>query len=79
LPEGRHQWGVFSLVTFFGQAKKVTRPYQLPCAKSHFRNGRNNATGLERVVGFFARLDVATSLQMNVATGESLFLFVQEK
>ena len=31
------------------------------CAKSHRRDGRNNATGLERVVGFFARLEVKTS------------------
>jgi hypothetical protein len=51
----------------------------MPCAKSHHQDGRNNATGLERVVGYFARLDAKTPLLIALATGESLFLFVQEK
>ena len=51
----------------------------MPCAKSHRGNGRNNATVLERVVGYFARLNADAPLQMNVATGEVLFLLVQEK
>ena len=49
------------------------------CAKPHTGNGRNNATGLERMVGYFARLNADAPLQMNVATGELLFLLVQEK
>jgi hypothetical protein len=51
----------------------------MPCAGLHLGNGRNNATDLERVVGYFARLDAKTPLLIALATGESLFLFVQEK
>jgi len=49
------------------------------CAKSHHKDGRNNATGLEWLVGYFARFDLKTPLPMNVATGELLFLLVQAK
>jgi hypothetical protein len=71
-------------VHFFGDflcaSKESYSPVSIMlCAKSHRRGGRNNATALERLVGFFARLNVATPLQMNVATGELLFLLVQAK
>jgi hypothetical protein len=47
-------------VHFFGDflcaSKESYSPVSnTPCAKSHRRDGRNNATGLERVVGYFAR------------------------
>ena len=76
--------GDFSGVHFFGDflcaRKESYSPVSnMPCAKSHRGNGRNNATGLELLVGFFARLDVKTSLQSKLATGELLFLLVQEK
>ena len=76
--------GDFSGVHFFGDflcaSKESYSPLSnMSCAKSHRRNGRNNATGLERVVGFFARLDADAPLLIKVATGELLFLLVQEK
>ena len=76
--------GGFTGVHFFGDflcaSKESYSPVSnMPCAKSHHQDGRNNATGLEQLVGYFARLNVKTPLPMNVATGESLFLLVQEK
>jgi hypothetical protein len=71
-------------VHFFGDflcaSKESYSPVSIMlCAKSHRRDGRNNATILERLVGYFARLNGRAPLQIQVATGESLFLFVQEK
>jgi hypothetical protein len=69
-------------VHFFGDflcaSKESYSPVSIMfCAKSHRGDGRNNATGLERLVVFFARIDVATPLPVNVATGESLFLLLK--
>jgi hypothetical protein len=71
-------------VHFFGDFLCASKESYSPvsnmlCAKSRRGDGRNNATVLERLVGLFARLDVKTPLPMNVATGESLSLLVQEK
>ena len=76
--------GGFIGVHFFGDflcaSKESYSPVSIMlCAKSHPGDGRNNATVLERLVGYFARFDVKSPLPMSVATGESLFLFVQEK
>jgi len=71
-------------VHFFGYFLCASKESYSPvsnmfCAKSCPRNGRNNATDLERLVGYFARFNGCTPLQIALATGESLFLFVQEK
>jgi hypothetical protein len=71
-------------VHFFGDFLCASKESHSPvsnmlCAKSCRRDGRNNATDLERVVGFFARFNAVTPWQMNVATGELLSLLVQEK
>jgi len=62
-------------VHFFGDFLCASKESYSPasimlCAKSHLGDGRNNATGLERLVGYFARLDGNTSSQTHVATGE---------
>jgi len=51
------------------QRKELVRDKYGLCSVQPW-NGRNNATALERVVGFFARFDVPTPSPMNVATGE---------
>ena len=71
-------------VHFFGDFLCASKESYSPVsnmlfAKPRLGNGRNNATVFERLVGFFARLDGGTPSPMKVATGESLFLFVQEK
>ena len=76
--------GGISGVHFFGDflcaSKESYSPVSIMfCAKSHRGDGRNNATVLERMGGYFARLNADAPLQMNVATGELLFLLVQEK
>jgi hypothetical protein len=71
-------------VHFFGDFLCASKESYSPvsnmlCAKSRRGDGRNYATGLKRLVDYFARLDAKTPLLMNVVTGESLFLLVQEK
>jgi len=67
--------GGFIGVHFFGDFLCASKESYSPvtnmlCAKPHPGNGRNNATVLERLVGFFARLDAQTSLSITLVTGE---------
>jgi len=54
---GVHFFGDF-LCASFDSYSPVSN---MPCAKSQRGDGRNNATGLERSVGFFALLNGNTS------------------
>jgi len=51
------------------QRKELVRNKHGLCSAQP-QNGRNNATALDRLVGFFARLDGNTPLQIVMATGE---------
>jgi len=75
------QKGGITGVHFFGDFLCASKESYSPvsnmlCAKSRRRDGRNNATIIERLVDYFARFDVKTLLHINMATGELLFLLV---